>query len=282
MINVSAEHLGSILSRIDDALVLHDKWRENLQRSLICRQPPPESDLSDRAHEQCAFGQWLYSKGNAHLLSLPVFRTMEAMHKEMHVHVRRLYEKRLAGHLTTVEEYDAYLESAIAFRAEILNLKKRVAFMMNNIDPLTGAYRQAQLLAELRAVQQRQRESGEACSLFHFDLDLKELNREFGRTAGDRVLQAAIANVRQAITAKDRIYRLLGAQFVVCLPGKNARDAEQMKAPLLAGIAEAVSATTGKSDEAFKVSFDIVELASHADLEAVLDQAVRLKQTINM
>lgn len=282
MINVSAEDLGSIISRIDDALMLHDKWRESFQRTLICKLPPLETDLGEKAHEQCAFGRWLYSKGNAHLLSLPAFRSIEAMHKEMHAKVRKLYEKRFAGHVTVVEDYDVYLAVAGAFRTELLNLKERVAFTLHNIDPLTGTYKQTQLLPELRAEQQRQKETGEAYSLFLIDLDLKEVNKKLGRNAGDKVLQAAIANMRQTLTAKDRIYRLAGAEFVICLPGKNARDAEQMKERLLARIGEAVSIATSKSEPTFKVNYGIVELEPHAYLEELLDQAVRLTYTINL
>lgn len=282
MINVSAEDLASIVSKIDDAVMLHEKWRENFQRSLICKLAPSEADLSTNAHEQCAFGHWLYSKGNAHLLSLPAFGPIEMMHKAMHAKVRKLYEKRFAGHVIEVEDYDAYQEAATAFQADLLNLKERVAFTLHNIDPLTGAYCQSRLLPELRAEQQRQKQTGGAYSLLLIDLDLKEINNKLGRNAGDKVLQAAIASVRQALTAKDRIYRLVGAEFVICLPGKDARDAEQMKELLLARIGEAVSAATSKSEPTFQVNYSILELEPHAYLEELLDQAVRLTYTINL
>lgn len=282
MISVSAEDLGSIVSRIEDALMLHAKWRENFQRSLICKLPASAADLSENAHEQCAFGNWLYSKGNAHLRALPVFRSIEAMHRELHVKARKLYEKRLAGHVTMVEDYDAYLQSVNVFCAELASLKERVAFTLNNIDALTGAYKQSQLLPELRAKQQQQKESGGAYCLFLIDLDLKEINQKLGHSAGDKVLQSAIANVRQALTAKDGIYRMVGAEFVICLPGKKARDAEQLKELLLNRIGEAVSATTSKSAPTFQVNYSIVELEPHAYLEELLDQAVRLTYTINL
>lgn len=282
MINVSAEDLGAIIAKIEDALMLHEKWRENFQRTLICKLSPPASDLSANAHEQCAFGHWLYSKGNTHLRSLPAFRSIEALHKEMHIKVCKLYEQRLSGHVTTVEEYDGYLENATAFRDELLKLKERVAFTLHNIDPLTGAYKQSQLLPELRAEQQRQKESGAAYSLFLIDLDIKEVNKKLGRSAGDQVLQTAIGNVRQVLTTKDRIYRLGGAEFVIALPGKSARDAEKMKEVLLLRIGEAVSATTSKGEKTFKVNYGIVELEHHAYLEELLDRAVRFTYTINL
>lgn len=282
MISVSAEDLGAIIAKIDDALMLHAKWRENFQRNLVCKLPAAAADLSENAHEQCAFGHWLYSKGNAHLLSLPAFKSIEALHREVHVKARKLYEKRLEGHVTGVDDYDAYQACANAFSGALLNLKERVAFTLHNIDALTGAYKQSQLLPELRAEQQRQREGGGAYSLFLIDLDLKEINQKLGRAAGDKVLQAAIANMRQVLTAQDHIYRLAGAEFVICLPGKKASDAERMKEQLLARIGDAVAATTSKSEPTFQVNYGIVELEPHAYLEELLDQMVRLTYTINL
>ena len=282
MINVSAEDLASIVSKLDDAVLLHEKWRENFQRRLICKLSPSEADLSVNAHEQCSFGHWLYSKGNAHLLSLPAFGTIEAMHKEMHARVHKLYEKRFTGHVIDVEDYDAYLEAATAFKTGLLTLKERVAFTLHNIDPLTGAYLQSQLLPELRAEQQRQKQTGGAYGLFLIDLDIKEINNKLGRNAGDKVLQASIASIRRALTAKDSIFRLVGAEFVICFPGKSARDAEQMKEILLARIGGAVSEATSKSEPTFTVNYSILQLEPDAYLEQLLDQAVRLTYTINL
>lgn len=282
MINVSSEELGAIIAKIDDAIALHDKWRERFQRDLICRLPPPDTELNAHAHELCAFGRWLYGKGNAHMLAMPAFQSIEALHRKMHVKVRELYEKRLAGRSTGVDDYDDYLGTAISFRDQLNLVKERVAFMLHNIDPLTGAYRQSQLLPELRAEQQRQRETGAAYSLLLIDLDLKEINQRLGHDTGDKVLQTAIANVRQALGARDRIYRLVGAEFVICLPGKSAADAEPIKERLLAQIGIAVAATASKIDPTFKLNYGIVELVPDAYLEQLLDQAVRQSYTINL
>lgn len=282
MINVAAEDLASIVSKIGDAVLLHEKWRESLQRRLICKLAPSEADLSANAHEQCSFGHWLYSKGNAHLLALPAFQTIEAMHKAMHVKVHKLYEMRCASHVIGVEDYDAYMEAATAFKEGLQALKDRVAFTLHNIDPLTGAYLQSQLLPELRAEQQRQKRTGAAYGLFLIDLDIKEINNKLGRHAGDKVLQASIASIRLALTANDIIFRLVGAEFVICFPGKSARDAEQMKEILLTRIGGAVSDATSKSEQTFRVNYSILELEPDAYLEELLDQAVRLTYTINL
>lgn len=282
MINVSAEDLGYIISKIDDALMLHDNWREGFQRTLICRLPPPEADLSHDAHEQSAFGRWFYGKSNAHMLALPAFKAIETVHQEMHAKVRGLYESRMSGHLIAIKDYDAYLHTARVFRTELLCLKERAAFTLHNIDPLTGAFKQTQLLPELRAEQERQKKTGEVYSLFLIDLDLKEINKKLGHSVGDRILQSAIANIRRALTSSDRIYRLVGAEFVICLPGKSARDAEQMKEKLLAKIGEAVVSIISKSEQILLLNYGIVELDPHTYLEELLDQAVLLTYTINL
>jgi diguanylate cyclase (GGDEF)-like protein len=282
MINVSAEELAAIIAAIDAALTQHDAWRESFQRTLICRLPPSAGDLDADAERHCPFSRWLYGRGNEHLLSIPAFKSIEATHADMHTMVRRMYEQRFAGHVTAVEDYDAYLKAAAAFSAELLDLKERAQYTLQNLDPLTGAYMQAQLLPELRNEQQRQRESGEAHTLFLVDLDLKELNKKRGQGAGDRLLHSAVGYMRRELSVKDRIYRSVGAEFVICLAHRSAQEVERLKERLTAGIGSALSEATNKSETRFTVDFAIVDLAADVDVEQLLDQAQWLSCQIDV
>ena len=275
MINVSADDLAAIITRIDEALALHDAWRETLSRVLICKLPAPPSDLGPSAHELCGFGRWLYGKGNAHLLCLPALRKIESLHKSMHARVRELYEQRLAGHVVAVEDFDAYARVAAAFRGEMLDLKARVAFTLDNVDPLTGAFRQSQLPAELSAAQQRLREAGEPCGLLLIDLDLREVNLALGQGAGDLALRAAIGRVRDKLELRDRIYRLVGAQFAICLPGRATNDVTPLEARLHDAVGAAVEAATGQAQATVGLRSVVLALAPDADPQAQLDAALR-------
>jgi len=276
MINVSAEDLAAIVSRIDDALVLHDTWREALHRVLICRLPAPVADLGPHAHEQCGFGRWLYGKSNTDLLALPAFHKIEALHKTVHDKVRVIYEQRAAGHLVSVEDFDAYGHAAAAFRAEMLDLKARAAFTLENVDPLTGAFRQRQLLAELEAAQQRLRQTREPYGVLLLDLDLREINRAQGQGVGDQVLKTAIRHIRETLKAHDRIYRLVGAQFAVCMPGCDASTAIPHEAQIRGAIKAALEESIDVQHLTLELNCVAVELSAEGDPETQLNDALCL------
>jgi diguanylate cyclase (GGDEF)-like protein len=83
-------------------------------------------------------------------------------------------------------------------------------------DPLTGARNRLRFAEDLRTVRARMNRLGEAQGLITFDLDrFKLINDERGHLAGDEVLKAVVAAVRQTIRADDEVYRFGGEEFLV-------------------------------------------------------------------
>lgn len=282
MINVTAEELEKIVSTIDEALGLHAKWRESLERTMICRLPPPEGSMAEDAHMKCAFGHWFYSKGNAHLRNLPAFAKIGKLHQAMHDTARDVCIRgKGLGHIS-VADYDMFLGELATFREEMLNLQRRVSYTLNNIDPLTGAFKQAKLLPDLREVQQGQKEGSGPYSLLLLEIDLKTLNKSHGRAVGDKVLRDTIMGIREVLSAGDKIYRYGGAEFVICLPKKNAGEAIAVRESLLKKIDEVLAAAMGEPNAALSIHHSIVELNPHAQLEELLDQATRATYTIGI
>ncbi|MBZ0092208.1 MAG: diguanylate cyclase [Sulfuricellaceae bacterium] len=282
MISVTTEELKSILATIEEALSLHDKWREELLRTLVCKLPPAAKDIAEDAHHQCAFGRWFYSKGNSHLRNLPTLKKVGELHQAMHKNAREVCLKVKGTGLVATEDYDLYLGSASQFRDELANVRLRVSHTLQNIDSLTGAYNHTKLLPDLKAEQQRLKESGAQYSLLLMDLDLKEINKSHGRELGDKLLRTTILSIREALSPVDKIYRYGGAEFVICLPGKNTDDAEQVKEMLLQKMGEALLETAGESDTAFHIYYSIVKLDPDAYLEELLDRSARSTYTITL
>lgn len=282
MINVTAEELEKIVSTIGEALELHGRWREKLERNLICRLPHDEADLAEDAHRNCAFGRWFYSKGNAHLRGLPAFTAIGKLHQAMHVSARELCIKSRALGSVAVEDYDLFLGDMTRFRDELQNLQRRVSFTLQNIDSLTGAFKSSKLLPDLREVQQRLKESGAAYSLLMLDIDLKSINKSHGHGTGDKVLRAAIMGAAEMLSAKDKIYRYGGAEFVICLPEKNTADAQAVREQLLKKIDEVLVEVLGDPATALNIFHGIVELNPHAYIEELLDQATRSTYTVGI
>lgn len=283
MISVTSEELERILSSIDDALALHDKWREALLRTLVCKLPLTASDIAEDAHLHCTFGRWFYSKGNEHLRKLPVFQGIGGMHQQMHQTAREVCLKIKATGLVAEEDYDQYLGKVSQFREELVGLHRRVSHTLQNIDALTGAYNHIKLLPDLKSEQQQLKKNGAPYSLLLMDLDLKEINKSHGRDVGDKVLRMTIFGIKEALSTGDKIYRYGGAEFVICLPGKAKDDAEQVKEQLLKKIGEALAAMSGENTAIpLQIHYSIVELDPDAYLEELLDRSARSTYTISL
>ncbi len=282
MINVTSEELDRILTTIEEALVLHEKWRDRLHRTFSCKLPPDAADLAEDAHQKCAFGHWFYSAGNAHLRSLPVFKKIGELHQEMHGSARDTCKRLVATGMVAARDYDALIEQIARFRGELAGMQHKVSFTLQNIDSLTGAYNHSRLLPDLKAEQQKLKESGKSYSLLLMDIDLKEINKSHGRKLGDKVLQTSILSIRDTLSSSDKIYRYGGAEFVICLPGKGVSDAEVTREELMKKIGNALTEVTGEASASLNIHYGIVELDPDAYLEELLDRSARSTYTISL
>ena len=94
-------------------------------------------------------------------------------------------------------------------------------------DALTGLPNRALLTEQLRVAAAVARRTGAPLAVLTLDLDgFKEVNDEFGHSAGDRVLQHVAARLKAAVRPADTVARLGGDEFVVVIhPPETARTA---------------------------------------------------------
>jgi diguanylate cyclase (GGDEF)-like protein len=282
MINVTVEELQRIMSTIEEALLLHAQWREGVDRALSCHLPPAENDLQQDGHQRCAFGRWFYSSANAQLRALPTFSKIGKLHQSMHDSARTLCANSQEQQAALIEDYDRFLGDLAEFKGELLGLRERVSFTLQNIDPLTGALKHGKLLPDLRREQRHMKESGTPYSLLLLDLDLRDINKVRGRALGDTILRATIQKIREELPGTDKVYRYGGAEFVICLPGRNAAHANTTKEHLLKKIHQVLVELMGVPSTALNIYYSIVELEPDAYLEELLDQATRSTYAIGL
>lgn len=80
----------------------------------------------------------------------------------------------------------------------------------------------------------RGRRAGEPLCLMMVDIDVfKHFNDQYGHIAGDRVLAAVAATLREYLRPTDLIARFGGDEFAILLPGMGIQDAEQTAVRLL-------------------------------------------------
>ncbi|AYH42079.1 diguanylate cyclase [Azoarcus sp. DN11] len=128
---------------------------------------------------------------------------------------------------------------AEARHAELLHALERMERLAYT-DRLTGAWNRrhledAALLEMSRAVRH-----GHAASLLVLDVDhFKEINDQFGHTAGDYVLIELVRRIRGVIRRADTVTRWGGEEFIVLAPDTPLREAEQLAHKLCTCVAEA-------------------------------------------
>lgn len=134
------------------------------------------------------------------------------------------------------------------------------------LDVLTGLPNRRQLMAWLASAMAGR----QGVSVIAFDLDhFKQVNDRFGHDVGDEVLRLTGRAVSEALRRDELFGRWGGEEFVVLLPGANARQA--------AGVAERVREAIAAQDFPFvgqvTASFGVVGSHAGETPEALLRRA---------
>ena len=101
------------------------------------------------------------------------------------------------------------------------------ALQSAKIDALTGAHNRSAMDEMLEREIDLAHRHKTAMSLIIFDLDhFKQINDNYGHTVGDDVLRECVKCANQALRSTDMLFRFGGEEFVIILPGVNARGVE--------------------------------------------------------
>jgi diguanylate cyclase (GGDEF)-like protein/PAS domain S-box-containing protein len=126
--------------------------------------------------------------------------------------------------------------------------ERRLRHMADH-DDLTGIANRRRVVAEIELRLQHSAHAGERGAVLLLDLDgFKAVNDRLGHDAGDEVLKATAAALRQRLRATDLLGRLGGDEFAAVLPDIGAEDAMRVADELLAAVravAPQVSASCG-------------------------------------
>jgi diguanylate cyclase (GGDEF)-like protein len=162
--------------------------------------------------------------------------------------------------------------SAIAARADELDLLRGRAELLSFTDPLTGLYNRRfadetlkRLIAEARR--------GRTFSIAAFDLDgFKGLNDIRGHAAGDDILVDFARLLRAGLRGADIPVRMGGDEFLILLPGTGLAQTILVVERLRAAVREA---RWGVPDAIVTVSSGIAQWTDGQTAEALLQSADR-------
>ena len=148
------------------------------------------------------------------------------------------YRLRLAGEFLGELVFTRRRRFAEQEMEQLENLMGQLIFPLRNavwyqralqaakIDTLTGANNRAAMSETLdREVDLAHRHES-AMSVIMFDLDhFKQINDNYGHSAGDDVLKECVECVNQALRGTDMLFRYGGEEFLVMLPGVDVDGA---------------------------------------------------------
>ncbi|AQZ95827.1 GGDEF domain-containing protein [Halopseudomonas phragmitis] len=138
------------------------------------------------------------------------------------------------------------------------------------IDPLTGAGNRRTMEQELVIAMSARQRYAQAYGLLVLDLDnFKQINDRHGHKAGDQVLVDFVRIVKAVCRKSDRLFRLGGEEFVLLLPGIDAKGLFKAAEHLRARIAAELSSPGG----GVTVSIGGALLTDQASWEVWLQQA---------
>ena len=168
-------------------------------------------------------------------------------------------------------EFTGYIGSCIDVTEKVEGERLRD---MAQKDGLTGLFNRQHFQKLLLGESERSRRYKTPLSVIMLDVDgFKSINDTYGHLAGDKVLKAIAASIRESIRDFDIAGRYGGDEFIVALPNTVAGDA--------LGVAERISSDARKiklkfSDEPVRIeiSFGIGELTpADKRIEKLIDKA---------
>ncbi|KAF0114295.1 MAG: diguanylate cyclase [Rhodospirillaceae bacterium] len=122
-------------------------------------------------------------------------------------------------------------------------------------DTLTGIRNRLKFIQTLEAEILRHQRYGSPLSLVMMDIDhFKRINDTFGHAAGDATLKQVTAIVVQRIRVTDTFARWGGEEFILLLPGEDARAAGRVAETLRMAIADQDFSVAGRVTASFGVA----------------------------
>jgi len=174
----------------------------------------------------------------------------------------------------------AYITTMLS--ADIVNALARVK-LISETDELTGVFnvRAFNSLAAQEFRQAARYQRGLSLMMIDSD-DLKRVNDTYGDDAGDQLIRAVVAGIRESIKSTDVVARYGGDEFVCLFPGAPAQAAARIGERIRARVHETPLVLDGK-DVPISVSIGVASYPAHGDkLETVMrnaDKALYMSKT---
>lgn len=275
MDSFSREELQEVIFQLEQALYNHQQWYNALIRSLICQLPADCHDLSEEAYKECRFGQWYYGAIPNKLSEHPGFIALGEEHKKMHQEAGKLLITIDRGGVIAPYDYDNFANALQRLQLEISALQRELHEMIYTRDALTGAVNRINMLPFLREQHAMVKRNLQSCSIVMVDIDFfKNVNDQHGHTIGDHVLVWVSHFMKEHLRPYDKIFRVGGEEFLLCLQNADTQRAFDIIERLRDDIASSSSIDIEKKPPInITVSFGIAAIEPSISVEEAIEHA---------
>ncbi|MBI1174736.1 MAG: diguanylate cyclase [Sideroxydans sp.] len=271
---ITREELQAVSSQLQEALHNHQLWHRSLLRTVVCRLPVDQRDLSPQAHTECRFGQWYYGQSPEKLRDHHGFIAMGNEHQRLHQQTTQLLLAANSSNTISPHLYDSFDNSLERMQLEIYALQRELEDSLFNHDSLTGAISRLNILPVLREQQELIRRTPQLCHIAMMDLDhFKRVNDLHGHLAGDRVLIASVRYLLKHLRPYDKVFRYGGEEFLLCMPHAEPTPHSDRLNELREGLA-ALPIDIGEAEPIhISASFGLTLLDANVPVETSIDRA---------
>ena len=151
----------------------------------------------------------------------------------------------LVAHGIPAEELALRLSRLLARKrdADALRASVQDGLRLSMIDSLTGLHNRRYGMAQLAAIADISRRTGQEYAVMVVDLDrFKSVNDRWGHAAGDAVLIEVAARLNRNLRDGDLLARIGGEEFLIALPETSLADARGIAERLCHAIEESPGA----------------------------------------
>jgi diguanylate cyclase (GGDEF)-like protein len=229
--HIRPEEVFAQLTGFQHALATHVDWLRRWYGALVNR------DQSETSGDDCTFPHWVENAGM--FATFDSFGAVVSLHAEVHCRADEISARAAGGEAATTSDYEALVQSVIAFGSAAQALEREAWTILATVDPLTGLSNRQSMRAQLMRERDRTIRMRQPCCLALVDIDhFKKINDNFGHAQGDRVLRAVASLLMNAVRPYDVVYRYGGEEFLLCLPGTDARGGTLVAERIRSEIAE--------------------------------------------
>lgn len=281
MLRTNPAILQTVLAQLDQAMLEHARWRDEVLQVLTGHGHPRPTDLVPDAHRHCRFGEWYFGRALPELRDLPSFVMLGAEHESLHRLATRLVAAAVAGAAASRRDIDEFEEASARVSFGLHFVRREVECTLRSRDSLTDAHSSGEMLRDLREWRPLGRQRGRECCIAIMELDgIEAINARHGYQAGAKALVSAVKIVAENLRESDQVFRHDGNRFLIRLARTNLASGKLVTERLREVLNRrlALAAADGVAVE-LTVSFGLALLDPEVDaLESVdrADQALTL------